>query len=171
MMRFSFNLSKILVFLFGIGFFSAESSFSCDCENSQDETPQETSQAESVASVVTVVSPWVRPSLKGRNAGVFMKLLAPVQNQKDNLVGGSTPVAKNVELHAHVKDDKGIFRMRPVKEIQVEKERDLKPGDYHVMLMSLSRDLKKGDMVDLTLQFEKSGKLQVKVPVQERAPR
>lgn len=175
-MHVSFNLNKILIFLWwislsSIGIFSG---FACDCEDSdkhaaQSEVSQGISQAGSAASVVTVVSPWVRPSLKGRNAGVFMKLLIPVPNQQDSLMGGSTTIAKNVELHAHVKDDKGVFRMRPVGEIQVEKERILKPGDYHVMLMSLNRDLKKGDVIDLTLRFKKSGELLVKVPVHERA--
>ncbi|MCK4899380.1 MAG: copper chaperone PCu(A)C, partial [Anaerolineales bacterium] len=45
---------------------------------------------------------------------------------------------------------------------------ELKPGGLHIMLIGLSRDLKAGDQVSLSLGFEKSG--EIKVEAEVRAP-
>jgi len=41
------------------------------------------------------------------------------------------------------------------------------PGSFHVMLFGLTRDLKTGDMVDFTLQFEKAGSVSIKAQVRQ----
>jgi copper(I)-binding protein len=41
------------------------------------------------------------------------------------------------------------------------------PGSFHVMLFGLTRDLKAGDMVDFTLQFEKAGSVPIKAQVRQ----
>jgi periplasmic copper chaperone A len=191
-MPISFNLDKILVFfwvmsLLGVGVSPA---LSGDCEVSDKASTlsapgkelSQTERAATPAPVVEVLFPWTRPALEGRNAGVFMRISIPSSGhgdgqgndhgntQGDILLGGTTPVADRVELHVHVKDDQGIFRMRPVGEIQVRGERVLKPGDYHLMLMSLNRSLEEGTVVDLTLHFQKSGAVPLKVSVQKREP-
>ena len=42
---------------------------------------------------------------------------------------------------------------------------ELKRGGSHVMMMGLNRSLNQGDVVTLTLTFEKAGEVVVKVPV------
>ena len=42
----------------------------------------------------------------------------------------------------------------------------LKPGGYHVMLMQLKQPLKEGDLVKLTLVFEKAGPIEVDATVE-----
>ena len=41
----------------------------------------------------------------------------------------------------------------------------LEPGGYHVMIMNLSADLKAGDTVELTLTFQRAGKVTIKAEV------
>jgi periplasmic copper chaperone A len=42
---------------------------------------------------------------------------------------------------------------------------ELKPGSYHIMLLDLKRQLKDGDTVKGTLQFEKAGRVEVEYAV------
>jgi len=44
----------------------------------------------------------------------------------------------------------------------------LQPGGTHVMLMDIRQPLRTGDEVTLTLTFERTGTLQVHVPVLTR---
>ena len=41
----------------------------------------------------------------------------------------------------------------------------LEPLSYHVMLMGLTRQLKQGEIVKIWFNFEKSGKIEIGIPV------
>jgi copper(I)-binding protein len=86
--------------------------------------------------------------------------------QADALVSASSEVARTTELH-EVKQDGGVMKMRPVEKIPVPAggKVDLKPGGYHVMLIGLTRDLKPGDTVPVTLRFERGGEMRVEAAV------
>ena len=60
-----------------------------------------------------------------------------------------------------------MMGMFPVSRIEVPAggSVELKPGGYHLMLLNLVADLKAGDTIELTLQFEKAGKITVKAEV------
>ena len=45
------------------------------------------------------------------------------------------------------------------------KKVEMKPGGYHIMLLNLKRDLEAGQVVNLTLQFRKAGKVHVNAKV------
>lgn len=88
----------------------------------------------------------------------------------DRLLGASTPVAKSVELHTMSMQD-NVMKMRevPAIEIGTGTTLEMKPGEgYHLMLMGLRQPLKPGERFPLTLQFEKAGKREVEVTVQDR---
>jgi len=60
--------------------------------------------------------------------------------------------------------DQGVMKMRLVAgglEIKPGETVELKPDSYHLMFIGLKQPLKKGEHVDGTLQFEKSGTVQV----------
>jgi len=42
---------------------------------------------------------------------------------------------------------------------------ELRPGSYHVMMQSLSRQLTKGERVKASLTFEKAGKIDIEFAV------
>jgi hypothetical protein len=60
-----------------------------------------------------------------------------------------------------------VMSMSPVEAIEVPAngQVELKPGGYHVMLVGLKQDLKVGDIVKLTLVFEKAGRIDVEAEV------
>jgi len=81
------------------------------------------------------------------------------------LVGGSTDIAKKIEIHEVVD---GV--MRPIEGglvISNGESSVLKPGGNHVMLIGLTKDLKVGDEVALTLNFSNGDKVSMTAPVKE----
>ena len=75
-------------------------------------------------------------------------------------------MAGAAELHNHIMEN-GIARMRRVDAIDVPAGNSvtLKPGGYHLMLTDLKAPLKEGDLVKLTLVFEKAGEIEVEATV------
>lgn len=103
----------------------------------------------------------------GATGAVFMKLVNEGK-QADALVGAGADVATTVELHkTTVKDE--VMKMEPVKSIEIpgNGEALLKPGDYHIMLLGLNRDLEVGNAFSVTLNFEKSESMELEVVVRE----
>lgn len=84
----------------------------------------------------------------------------------DTLVGAEADISKKVELHTHIKDG-DVMRMRPVASIPVPAGggAELKTGGDHIMFIGLNRQLKEGEVVEVTLVFAKAGKTVVKMPV------
>ena len=102
---------------------------------------------------VRIEDAWVRGTVAQQRAtGAFMRL-TPEANLR--LVGASSPVAGVTEIHAMVVEN-DVMKMRqiPVLELPAGRTTELKPGGYHVMLMSLKEQVKGGDAVPITLVFE-----------------
>jgi periplasmic copper chaperone A len=111
---------------------------------------------------------WSRQTPSGAKvAGAYLT----IENKgttADRLVSGSTDVAGRFEIHEMAMDG-GVMKMRPLDNgiaIDPGKTVKLAPGGYHVMLMDLKSQLKQGDKVPVTLQFEKAGKVNVSLDVQ-----
>ncbi|MDE0407947.1 MAG: copper chaperone PCu(A)C [Alphaproteobacteria bacterium] len=94
---------------------------------------------------------------------------------EDRLVGAESPAAERVEIHTHVHEG-GVMTMRRVDAIDVPAggEAALEPGGNHLMLFGLKAGLKTGSSFPLTLLFEKTGPVTVKVrvaPLAETMPK
>lgn len=106
---------------------------------------------------VTVKDAWVRGTVPAQTTtGAFMTLTSTTDAK---LVGAASAVAKMVEIHESMMHGT-TAHMQEVKAIPLPagKPVELKPGAHHVMLMGLSRPLKAGDTVPLTLTIEEKGK-------------
>ena len=117
---------------------------------------------------LVITQAWSRATPTGAKvAGAYLT----VENKggvADRLVGGSGDVAGRVEFHEMAMDG-GVMKMRPLDNglvIEPGKTVKLAPGGYHMMLMDLKTQLKQGDQVPVTLQFEKAGKVNVSFDVQ-----
>ncbi len=111
------------------------------------------SASNAMAADIEIKAPWVRGTVSGQKAtGAFMEVTS---KSGVALVGASSPVAGITEIH-EMKMDGGVMKMRaiPRLEVSADKPLNLAPGGYHVMLMDLKQQLKKGDSVPLTLQIE-----------------
>ena len=119
---------------------------------------------------VRVDHPFATPSLGGaRNGAAYIATLENTGSRPDRLLRASAAVAARTELHTMSVDDGGVMRMREVAEIALAPGAAVKmrPGQgLHIMLMELKQPLKEGDSFPMTLEFERGGKVEVKVVVQ-----
>lgn len=119
---------------------------------------------------VDIDGAWVRGTVPAQtSSGAFMTLHA---HEAAKLVGVSSPVAKSVELH-EMKMENNVMRMRGVSTLDLPKMQDveMKPGGYHIMLVGLTRQLKAGETVPLTLKFQMQDKkiVETKINAEVRA--
>ena len=88
--------------------------------------------------------------------------------EEDRLIDARSDVAQKVELHTHKDDGNGVMQMLHVPEgfvIPAGGEHALARGGDHVMLMGLTREVDDGDVIILTLVFEKAGEVVIEAPV------
>jgi len=101
------------------------------------------------------------------NTAAFMSL-KNTGSQTITLVKAQTPAAKKSEYHTHIKNDKGVMSMTQVPSIEIKPGQvfKLKSGGHHVMLMGLTKTLKPGEHVSLTLQDTQGHSYHYNVPVE-----
>ena len=119
---------------------------------------------------ITITHAYARATVPGQPAGGAFLTIANA-GADDKLLSARSGAAKSAELHT-MKMDGDVMRMREVESIDVPAGQtvELKPGNFHVMMMGLKAPLKAGDHFPLTLKFEKAGEVQVEVPVQAAGP-
>jgi len=102
---------------------------------------------------VQVKDAWVRATVAQQHAtGAFMTL----QSTSDSkLVRAMSPVSEHVEIHEMALQD-NVMKMRqvPVITLPAGQPVALKPGGYHIMLIGLKQQVRAGEQVPLTLEFE-----------------
>jgi len=115
-----------------------------------------------------ISQPWSRATPKGAAvAGGYLKI-TNTGTTPDRLLGGSTDIAKGLEVH-EMSMDGGVMKMRQLKDgltIAPGATVELKPGSYHIMLVNLTRPLAKGERIKASLNFEKAGKADVEFAVE-----
>jgi periplasmic copper chaperone A len=106
---------------------------------------------------------FTRATLPGAKVGGGYVTITNQSKEADRLVGGSSPAAQRVEVH-EMKMDGNVMQMRQLKdglEIPAGGTAELSPGGTHLMLINLTAPLKEGDMIPVTLEFAKAGKVEV----------
>lgn len=115
---------------------------------------------------IAVRDAWARVGMSGDNSAAYMYITNT--GGEDTLLSAQSAVAKSVELHTVIKGDNGMMQMRPVDggvNVPAQGNQTLKPGSYHIMLIGLNNDLKKGDTFEVELTFAKTGTFPVTVEV------
>ena len=110
----------------------------------------------------------VAPEMQNGGTSAIFMTIQNTGDTADRLIRASANVAETVELHRSTVED-GVMRMRPVEAIEIPAggSVELKPGDYHIMLINLTQDLNVGDQFTATLEFEQAGTIEVEVEVRE----
>ena len=102
---------------------------------------------------VTVKDAWVRGTTPAQKAtGAFLQITS---SDAAALLSASSPLAGVVEIHTMRMED-GVMKMRPIAKLDLPagKGVTLAPGGNHIMLMDLKQQMKKGDVVPITLKIE-----------------
>jgi copper(I)-binding protein len=104
---------------------------------------------------VEIDEPWVRATVAQQTAtGAFMRLTS---RSDSALVQAESPAARHVEIHEMAMEN-DVMKMRQIDRISLPagKVVELKPGSYHIMLIELSKQIKEGDHIPLTLTFQRA---------------
>ncbi len=118
------------------------------------------------ADEVGIHDSYVRLVPHGQEQTAAYFLMRNAGNTGHALVKAMSPAARVVELHTVVHEG-GMMKMRPVPRIEVPAggETKLQPGGLHVMLIGLTRPLREGTSVELTLRFEDGSEKKIAAPV------
>lgn len=122
---------------------------------------------EATSKGVTVAHPWARATPGGATVGVAFMEIRTEPGTADKLVSASSPAAGRVEIHTHIKDG-DVMKMRRVDSLDLEpgNSRVLRPSGEHIMMFDLKQPLNEGDLIRLTLVFEKAGAIEVEGTVE-----
>jgi copper(I)-binding protein len=103
----------------------------------------------------------------GANSAAYLVIVND-GSEADSLIGVASEVADSAEMH-ETRIENNLAQMVPVSRVEVPAHGSIefKPGGYHVMLVGLTQDLKVGNTLKLTLQFEKSGEITLDVPIRQ----
>lgn len=114
--------------------------------------------------------PYARPTPGGlRTGAVYFKAIHNQGGQDDELLGGSTPRAEAVEIHA-MRLNQDRMQMRQVQRLALPARSSVRLRDseagHHLMLIGLKQPLRAGERFPLTLDFARAGRVQVEVWVE-----
>ncbi|WP_353571619.1 copper chaperone PCu(A)C [Candidatus Albibeggiatoa sp. nov. BB20] len=104
--------------------------------------------------VISIDGAWVRAVPPSSTVTAAYMKIHNLSDAAIDLIGGSTDAFKTVELHQTVFEGELAKMVKQEKiTIPAQGATELKPGDYHIMLIDRQIDLNIGDSIELTLQF------------------
>jgi len=123
---------------------------------------------------ITVEDAYARSAGAKAKAGAAFMVIHNSGDADDRLIAASADLSKRVELHTHIDQGNGVMKMTEVEEgfpVPAGGMHALQRGGDHVMFMGLNGPWAQGDMLSVTLTFEKAGDITVEIPVDlERQP-
>lgn len=186
------------VFAYAMAFTAALALAACagtPARMSAGQAPAAQQAAAATLGALTIGDPWVRPVNPSAPAPTAAPDATPAMggatemptmittggyltvtnsgDEADYLVAATAPgdLVDVVELHTVIEEG-GMMRMRPVERIEVPAggEVMLRPGGFHVMFIGVKQELKPGDVVRLSLTFERAGTVDVDAVVRPASP-
>lgn len=124
--------------------------------------------AEQISTGIMAHDSWVNTALQGEESDAYM-LIHNHSLLDDNLVEILSNVAQTVVIHRNQMDNDGNMQMIPEASLPLPAKYmvELVPGSYHLMLIGVTRDLKIGEEISITLKFQNYPNLTVNIPVKD----
>ncbi len=119
---------------------------------------------------IEVHNAWVRPTIKGENAAVYLTLHNH-SSEADELIGASSNVANSVEIHESMMEN-DVMQMHKVDSVPLAADQEIifEPGGLHIMLIGLKQDLVLGEHIGVVLHFKNHEDIVVEVHIEEAMP-
>ena len=115
---------------------------------------------------LVIETPWARASIGTNRPAAAYMTIRNEGTEGDALLAVSTPRSGKAEVHTTSMKD-GVMSMGPAGPVEIPAGSNvlLAPGGLHIMMMKLKKALIKGKTVEITLSFERSGKITVTAPI------
>jgi copper(I)-binding protein len=116
---------------------------------------------------LTTRNAWARPADSGATGGAYVTL-TNTDTTAITVASWSTPLAASAEVHETMQMD-GMSHMMPRTDLTLPRDRSLvmAPGGVHVMLTGITRALRTGDTIPLTVTLRDGRRVTVAVPVRD----
>jgi copper(I)-binding protein len=114
---------------------------------------------------LSVSGPWSRPATAGSN-GVGYLAIANTGKAPETLVAAESPLARSVQMHSSSMKG-GVMSMARETQLAIPAGGRVAfaPGGHHLMLIGLTRTVKAGDAIPVTLTFASGVKLKTALAV------
>ena len=115
-----------------------------------------------------VEDPYARVFGASATAGAAFMHITNQSGQDDVLLGAKAGASAMTELHTHIEDKDGVVKMRQIEggiKLASGETVVMERGGNHVMMMGLNKSFEVGEIVKITLIFEKAGDVFVEAPV------
>jgi hypothetical protein len=121
--------------------------------------------AQNGADTIVVTEAWARATPPGASVGAIYLTIENRGAAEVRVISVASSAANSAMLHATVEED-GISQMRESEgRIAPSGTLKMEPGGTHIMLMGLSKPLMEGETVEVTLSFDKAGKVTINATV------
>lgn len=119
-----------------------------------------------VAGPITIIEPWAPAMPGGLGTGAGYMVIVNNQANYDRLLSASSPWAEHVSLHVSTVDG-NISRMQDLEALIVPAHgrAEFAQGHKHLMFTGLYAPFVVGDVVPITLVFEKAGRIDLMMKV------
>ncbi len=117
---------------------------------------------------IIVHDAYMRISSPVAKSGAAFMTIENTSDEAEQLIDASSTIADRTELHTHKADANGMMQMLHVPEgftIPAHGTHALARGGDHVMFLGLSKPLKEGDHIQVTLDFEHAAPVTVDMQV------
>lgn len=119
---------------------------------------------------IEVHNAWVRPTLQGENAAVYLTLHNHTDADAD-LLSVSSEVADMIDIHqTTMENDVMQMSMLTSLPIAAGEEINFAPGGLHIMLVNVKQELVLGEHMGLVLHFKDHADIIVKVHIENSMP-
>lgn len=117
---------------------------------------------------ITIEQAWIREAPPNASAMAGYMRVTNNTDQDNTLVAASSDAFKVIEFHRSVEKD-GVYRMIRHENLHIPAKQslELKPGDYHLMMITPQRVLKEGNNVSVQLTFADQSQVTLEIPVKK----
>lgn len=122
------------------------------------------------ADKIVVKDTWIQEGPPSQKITAAYMVIENHNSEEIALLSASTDAARVVELHKMEMED-GMMRMRRVDSISIPAGGTvaLEPGGYHLMVISLNKELREGDVAKVTLRFSSAIQKTLAVAIKNRS--
>ncbi len=115
---------------------------------------------------LVIAKPWARASIGTSRPAAAYLTIRNEGEESVTLLAVRTPLSGKAEVHA-MTNDNGVMRMGPAGPVEIPAgaEVSLAPGGLHIMMMKLQAPLIKGESIEITLEFQRTGEITVTAPI------
>lgn len=115
---------------------------------------------------LTIVDPHAAATTPGQLSDAGFLKIVNTGDAPDYLIGVSGDFG-TLMLHQTTVDANGVAKMTHVESLEIPAHGsvELKHASYHIMMMQLKQQLKKGDKVAATLTFKNAGPVQIEFTI------